>query len=127
MRQRATAILVKDSKILLVKIADKGRSWWCPPGGTIRPDETPEDAAVRELQEELNLEVVPSRRLYVVPMQHEEGIEFGILVEAASTKAALGIDQAVVDWTWRSLDDVDDLPHARELKAALASDLNDAV
>ena len=51
------AVLVRDGdgRILLVRQADSGT--WATVGGTIEPDEAPEDAAVREAVEETGLHV----------------------------------------------------------------------
>jgi 8-oxo-dGTP diphosphatase len=49
MRERATIICSCDMKILLVA---RNSSRWALPGGTLRPKESPEDAARRELEEE---------------------------------------------------------------------------
>ncbi len=52
MKERATVVCWQDGRILLV---ERGRSRWSLPGGTIRRDESPEDAARRELSEETTL------------------------------------------------------------------------
>lgn len=56
MRSReAVRVLLLDEadRILLVRFWDGDRSWWCTPGGGVEPDETDEEAAIRELREEL--------------------------------------------------------------------------
>ncbi len=108
MRQRVSAIAIREDKILMVKISDRGKSWWCLPGGTIEPGETPEEALIREMREELNLQVRPQRRLYEVEMPTESGIDFGISIDPPVQAPHLGVDSAVVDWTWRALDEADD-------------------
>lgn len=50
-------------RVLLVKHADTGV--WVAPGGSVEPDETPADAAVREMWEETGLLVRPTRVLGV--------------------------------------------------------------
>lgn len=53
-----TMIVLDDKdRILLVRNADV--DLWLPPGGGIEPDESPWDAAVREMQEETGLLVEP--------------------------------------------------------------------
>nr|WP_296650145.1 NUDIX hydrolase [Paraburkholderia sp.] len=52
MKNRATVVCWQDGRILLV---ERGRSRWALPGGTIRRDESPADAARRELSEETTL------------------------------------------------------------------------
>ncbi|MFT4063824.1 NUDIX hydrolase [Paraburkholderia sp.] len=52
MKDRATIVCWQRGRILLV---ERGRSRWSLPGGTIRRDESPADAARRELSEETTL------------------------------------------------------------------------
>ncbi|HZZ10866.1 MAG TPA: NUDIX domain-containing protein [Paraburkholderia sp.] len=49
MKVRATVLCVRDDRILLVA---RERSRWSLPGGRVRRDEMPHEAAVRELEEE---------------------------------------------------------------------------
>ncbi|WP_321948404.1 NUDIX hydrolase [Paraburkholderia sp. J10-1] len=53
MKERATVVCWQRERILLV---ERGRARWSLPGGTIRRDESPVDAARRELSEETTLE-----------------------------------------------------------------------
>jgi 8-oxo-dGTP pyrophosphatase MutT (NUDIX family) len=59
----SVAALVFDDagRVLLARHATGGV--WSPPGGAIDPDEPPQDAVVREVWEELGLEVEPVRCL----------------------------------------------------------------
>jgi 8-oxo-dGTP diphosphatase len=52
MKDRATVLCVRDDRILLVA---RERSRWALPGGRIRRDEVPHEAALRELEEETML------------------------------------------------------------------------
>lgn len=118
-RARASAVILTEGQILMVQIEDQGVSWWCLPGGTIEPGETPEQAVVRELREELNVEAVPRRRLYTVPMPDETGVDYGILVDLHADTLVLGIDLAVVGWAWRPLHQVDDSWQVDEVRQTL--------
>src|SRR5438477_6754901 len=119
-RHRASAVLLKGDRILMVRISDRGRSWWCLPGGTIRPPETPEEAVVRELHEELNLRVVCRERLYEVPMPHEDGTDVGILVDALTDPLLPGVDPSITAWAWRAIDDAEDSWQVVEVRKATA-------
>lgn len=56
----AGAILLdKDNKILLMHRNTKDKKEWELPGGKLEENELPEQAVVRELKEELNIEVQP--------------------------------------------------------------------
>ncbi len=50
----ATTYIVQDGKVLLHK--HKKFGFWLPPGGHMEPNETPEEAALREVREEAGLD-----------------------------------------------------------------------
>ena len=54
---RAQCIVHRKNRLLMVKHRLNGEEWWCLPGGGIEEGESPSEAAVRELKEELNIEV----------------------------------------------------------------------
>lgn len=64
MRRAAAGVLFVDKagRILLVKPTYK--SYWDLPGGIVEPDESPLDAAMREVKEELGI-IVPIGKLLV--------------------------------------------------------------
>lgn len=51
------AILDREGRILLVRRSDDGL--WCLPCGWVEPNESPEEAAAREVREETGLKVAP--------------------------------------------------------------------
>ena len=56
----ATAVFVKDNKVLLEKrkeTEDNYAGLWSFPGGHIEREEKPEDTLVREMKEELDVEI----------------------------------------------------------------------
>lgn len=59
-RSAARVVVTDGSHVLLFADTDPGlpgSRWWVTPGGGLDPDETPRQAAVRELYEETGLEV----------------------------------------------------------------------
>lgn len=53
-RQAVRVVLLDEAdRVLLVRFRDGDRSWWCAPGGGIERGESDEDAARREIAEEL--------------------------------------------------------------------------
>lgn len=60
------AVFVQDDRLLVIRRAAgiRAAGWWCLPGGAIDPGETPEQAVVREVEEELGLKVRPVRKLW---------------------------------------------------------------
>jgi 8-oxo-dGTP diphosphatase len=58
--------------------------YWSPPSGRIEPEETQEQAVVREAQEELGIEVRPLAKVWECPTDDGEFILHWWIVEAAS-------------------------------------------
>ena len=57
--RRAARVLMldEDSRVLLVRLAYRGKRWWAAPGGGLEEDETHEEAARREAAEETGFEL----------------------------------------------------------------------
>jgi 8-oxo-dGTP diphosphatase len=57
LRKRASAILLKEDKILLIRRKNERGEYYVFPGGGIQDDETPAQAVVREMMEEAGITV----------------------------------------------------------------------
>lgn len=70
----ADAVIIEDHKVLLVQ-QRKASAYglWGLPGGHIEPGETPKEAVLREIQEELGLPLQQCTPLGVFREQVEEG------------------------------------------------------
>ena len=79
---RAAVILLKDNSVLLHRL--DGDAFWALPGGRVAPGESGEEAAVREMQEELATDIACERLVFVVEnffehagkARHEVGLYF---------------------------------------------------
>jgi 8-oxo-dGTP diphosphatase len=57
MRTRSGIILIKDDRLALMERCHQGRHYFSFPGGGLEESETPEQAAIREAEEELGIRV----------------------------------------------------------------------
>ncbi len=73
---RAAVIIIDRDRILLLRRIKKGKEYYVIPGGTIEEDENPEEAAVREIKEETNLNVELGKVLCKVNDSWHNGIYF---------------------------------------------------
>ncbi|MEQ4306298.1 NUDIX hydrolase [Plantactinospora sp. B6F1] len=109
-KRMGSGVLLRDDdgRILLVEPVYK--DYWELPGGAVDADESPYDAAVRELKEELGLSIAPGRLLVVdwVPPRtgRTEGVMFvydgGILDATRTGEIHLPADE-LRGWAWSTL------------------------
>ena len=110
--ERAQCLVTRENKILMVKHRFGGEEWWCLPGGAIEKDETPEEAAVRELKEECCVDGKVIRQTgYTAYSARDKSYTFEI--DIATQNPILGIDpdfpfdkQVLVDVQWLGLSQI---------------------
>jgi 8-oxo-dGTP diphosphatase len=67
------AVIEKDGRIFATQRGyGKYKDWWEFPGGKIEPGETPEEALVREIREELDTEISVGKLLTTVEYDYPE-------------------------------------------------------
>jgi ADP-ribose pyrophosphatase YjhB (NUDIX family) len=66
---RLGVVLIHDHKILLVR--QNQRPFWVFPGGTLEVYEGLEECAIREMKEEINLDVSIEKVLYLADFMHK--------------------------------------------------------
>lgn len=64
-RNAAKALIIKDGKMLAIKISDGNESWYIMPGGGQENEELLPEAACREVAEELGIRVAVKDLLYI--------------------------------------------------------------
>ena len=66
MRTRAGVVLIEDNKVALIERHRAGLDYCVFPGGGVDEGESPEQAAIREAEEELGVKVTIKRKLAVI-------------------------------------------------------------
>ncbi|MCW6005395.1 NUDIX hydrolase [Micromonospora sp. CPCC 205371] len=103
------AVLLRDHTDRMLIVEPVYKDYWELPGGCVDADESPYDAAVRELKEELGLSAAPGRLLVVdwVPPRtgRTEGVMFvfdGGVLDPATVAFHLPADE-LRGWAWSTL------------------------
>lgn len=113
-RDRSQALVIRNNKILLVKHRMNGREFYCLPGGGIDDGETPEQAAVRELEEEAGVAGTVVRKLTIQYKPDNKGEVHTFLMEISEEAVATkGTDpelsqeeQTILSVAWLELEEI---------------------
>lgn len=127
----AFVINPKDKKILLVKHADYDK--WLQPGGHIEEDETPEEAAIREVYEETGIKITllgehfPREDDLIRPLgvqcnRKENGNRFIDIIYAGipnNVEVSLKKNDESIEIGWFSRNELDRLPIFPDVKITM--------
>jgi 8-oxo-dGTP pyrophosphatase MutT (NUDIX family) len=71
-RNSAKALIIKDDKMLAIKLQENDEVWYIMPGGGQDSEELLPEAACREVAEEMGISVAPKELVFVVEGMHGE-------------------------------------------------------
>lgn len=91
-RDRVCAAIIKGNKILMVYVEDGDHKYWTLPGGGIESGETLELAVIREVREEVCLDVEVEKLLFQYPYSLGECFCFLVRIVDETQEALLGFD-----------------------------------
>lgn len=101
----ANAIILQDRKLLAVR--ETGKDFFIAPGGTVEPDETHQLTLIRELKEELNIDVAGSDLIHYGIFESDAVNHPGLSVrmQAFMVKAYDGLlapNEEIEEYRWLS-------------------------
>jgi len=117
-------LIERDGQLLLTRRAGDiyGSGWWAIPSGRIEPDEDVVIAAVREVDEELGIQLDEDDVAFVGvtharPPDSESRIGFGFLVSRWRGEPTIREPDKCADLLWRRPDDLPDptMPYSKEI------------
>ncbi len=94
MRDRAGVILIEENKVALIERFRAGTHYFVFPGGGVDQGETPEQAAIRETDEELGLQVVIAQQ--VAEIQFGDSRQYYFLVERIGGEFGTGTGEEML-------------------------------
>lgn len=103
----AIAVIQRDEKFLVIQRADEIRAGglYCFPGGGIEPGETSKDAVIRELAEELGVQIKPIRKVWECKTSWSVDLTWWLV--DLDPEATFQPDSEEVQWVgWKSLEEM---------------------
>jgi ADP-ribose pyrophosphatase YjhB (NUDIX family) len=88
---KARALILLDGRVVITRQRRRNQAYNALPGGRVKPGESVLDALVRELREEVDLEIEPGRLVYIAEVLAPRVIQDLNLVFLAP---ALGVDES---------------------------------
>ncbi len=123
-RIRVAAIILRDDALLMVRHLKEGRTYWMLPGGGVDPGETMAEALIRELREEVQIEVTPGRLVLasdaIAPGGGRHVVNLCFLAEHEGGAPRLGDDARIVEVAWQPVETLPTLPMFPDFGATLA-------
>jgi ADP-ribose pyrophosphatase YjhB (NUDIX family) len=94
----------------MAKHRQNGEEWWCLPGGGIQDEESPAEAAIRELKEECCIDGTIIRETGVVVYSQQDKA-YTFVIDVGIQEPRLGTDpeyqqQVLVDLKWLKLSEI---------------------
>lgn len=86
-RNSAKALVIRDGKMLAIKLKDADEEWYIMPGGGQDAEEQLPQTVCREIAEEVGIEVICKELLFVIEGVHGESfhrVDFVFLCECVS-------------------------------------------
>ena len=101
-------VIIEDNKVLLVQEKKQmAYALWNFPGGKLEPGETAEQAAYREIREELNVDLINPKLVKTYPVQNL-GVNLDLNTFTGSIKGNIKIkDDELLAYGWFSLESVE--------------------
>ncbi|MBR5128343.1 MAG: NUDIX domain-containing protein [Roseburia sp.] len=114
-RNAAKALIIKDGKMLAIKISDGKEEWYIMPGGGQDTEELLPEAVCREVAEELGLQVEVKDLVFVIEGLHGEKFHRVDLVFLCEYKgkienAILQSDTSQVGYDWLNIKTLNTTP-----------------
>jgi ADP-ribose pyrophosphatase YjhB (NUDIX family) len=131
---RVGALIFYKNKLVTTKMKKDGEEYYVLPGGGVEDYETIHEALVRELKEELDIDITKSRLVYIRELNIKEkgrGVEFYFLVESFGGKIKKGFDpeskkSLFEDIAFFNLEELNNIVfHPKQLIEVLKKDKND--
>ena len=123
LKVRVAVILLEEEKVLLVKHRKYRRSYWVFPGGIVEKGETLKEAAIRELKEEVNLEIALGEPVFigeVIPRDgHRHIIDFYFTGKRLRGNLKVSRDKVLQEARFFDIKDLDNLIFYPDIKKEL--------
>ncbi len=122
MTKRVAAVIIEDNKILLMRRIKEGQEYFVFPGGGIEGNESVEDAIIREVKEELSLDVKIDKLFFEIENRGQEELYFLIKEFSGNLKLG-GPEKERMNENnqyypiWLDLKDASDLPNLYPIEA----------